>query len=563
MVARLISNAEKTRWVVALMTVWVLLGLTGHDPWRPDEAYTFGVVWRMIAHGQWLIPQLAGEPFAQVPALFHWSAALLGKIFAAVLPAHDAARIASGAWMGVAFWCLGMTSRELYGRGSGRYAVLTLAGCIGLFERAHQLLIDTALLAAVALLLLALAQLSRVRLRSIGLIGIAGAIAFLSKGWMGAVLTISICVGYLLTATRGAVDPTPTHDHTAITGVCAGLLLALAPIAAWALAVHTVAPGALTTWTTVSFSEAFVDRSITETLREIGRHCITFAWFAFPAWPLAAFSARLMQRGFIGGLQQMGFRLPAVAFAIMLPAILLAPTPRTLDLLPLLIPLALLAVPGLDHLKRGQSGFLDWIGIFFFGGAILFFWAYWGALYFGIPPGLRKSQNNFQPGFAESVRILPALLAFALSVIWFAMIRPARRTHKRALVNWTLGVTTVWGVGMLLMLPYLDYGKSFRIPTTSLVAQLPQEVRSGKACISSVGLGDGQRAMFDYLFNITTQRADSTAPIKCDWLIEQANANNLIKREIPAAQFSKIGTFFRPGGKEEPWHLYQRTGASR
>ena len=27
-----------------LMAAWIALGLVGHEPWKPDEAYTFGVV---------------------------------------------------------------------------------------------------------------------------------------------------------------------------------------------------------------------------------------------------------------------------------------------------------------------------------------------------------------------------------------------------------------------------------------------------------------------------------------------------------------------------------------
>ena len=55
---------------LALLAAWVLLGLAGHDPWKPDEAYTFGLVYHISETGEWLVPTLAGEPFVEEPPLF-------------------------------------------------------------------------------------------------------------------------------------------------------------------------------------------------------------------------------------------------------------------------------------------------------------------------------------------------------------------------------------------------------------------------------------------------------------------------------------------------------------
>jgi len=33
-------------WFIALSLAWVVLGLVGHDPWKPDEAHT---LWDLIA----------------------------------------------------------------------------------------------------------------------------------------------------------------------------------------------------------------------------------------------------------------------------------------------------------------------------------------------------------------------------------------------------------------------------------------------------------------------------------------------------------------------------------
>jgi 4-amino-4-deoxy-L-arabinose transferase-like glycosyltransferase len=63
----------------------MLAGLLGHDPWKPDEAYTFGLVYHILQSGEWLVPTLAGEPFVEKPPLFFWTAALFARAFGDVL----------------------------------------------------------------------------------------------------------------------------------------------------------------------------------------------------------------------------------------------------------------------------------------------------------------------------------------------------------------------------------------------------------------------------------------------------------------------------------------------
>jgi len=75
-----------------LCLAWMLPGLVGHDPWKPDEAYSFGLVYHILQTGDWIVPTLAGEPFMEKPPLFYITAALFAKGFGWLLPLHDAAR---------------------------------------------------------------------------------------------------------------------------------------------------------------------------------------------------------------------------------------------------------------------------------------------------------------------------------------------------------------------------------------------------------------------------------------------------------------------------------------
>src|SRR5688572_23705924 len=105
--------------VVVLCLAWALPGLVAHDPWKSDEAYTFGIVYEMLSGGSWIAPSLAGEPFLREPPLYYLTAAASGALLSPLLPLHDAARLATGAWALLALLFCGLAARELNGPGAG------------------------------------------------------------------------------------------------------------------------------------------------------------------------------------------------------------------------------------------------------------------------------------------------------------------------------------------------------------------------------------------------------------------------------------------------------------
>jgi 4-amino-4-deoxy-L-arabinose transferase-like glycosyltransferase len=55
-------------------------GLTGHDPWKQDEAYTFGIIRNMVASGDLVVPRVAADPFMEKPPAFYITVYRLGLI---------------------------------------------------------------------------------------------------------------------------------------------------------------------------------------------------------------------------------------------------------------------------------------------------------------------------------------------------------------------------------------------------------------------------------------------------------------------------------------------------
>src|SRR5688572_1788173 len=137
--------------LAALCLAWILPGLVAHDPWKPDEAHTFGVVYELLRGGSWIVPTLAGEPFLKEPPLYYLTAALSGVVFSPLAPLHDAARLASGLYIALALLFCGLAGRELNGPGAGALATALLLGCFGLVLRGHQLIPHAAGIAGFAI----------------------------------------------------------------------------------------------------------------------------------------------------------------------------------------------------------------------------------------------------------------------------------------------------------------------------------------------------------------------------------------------------------------------------
>jgi hypothetical protein len=105
---------------------------------------------------------------------------------------------------------------------------------------------------------------------------------------------------------------------------------------------------------------------------------------------------------------------------------------------------------------------------------------------------------------------------------------------------------------MLLWLPWIDHGKSYRPVARSLLAHLP--VHGG--CIASLGLGEAQRAAFDYHAGIVTERTEIRARPECSLLLVQDNAR--LPEANPGAQWKKVWEDHRAGDRAEILRLYAK-----
>jgi 4-amino-4-deoxy-L-arabinose transferase-like glycosyltransferase len=501
----------KQAGLVLLCATWIALGLFGHDPWKTEDAAAFGVAYDMMRTGDWLQPTLAGEPYIERPPLAYTAAALTGWLAGGLLPAHDAARLAAGAALALTLVFLAAAGRELYERAFRWLPVLLFIGSVGLWDRAHQMSPEMGLLLGIAMAQYGFALALRRPVAGGAVLGLGVAVAFLSRG----------LAGPLWLALTAAILPVAfarwrSRDY-ALT-IAVALVVAVPLAASWPAALGLRdSPHLAAWWASESIGDYFGPLSANAAGDPL-YVLKNLPWYAWPALPLVLWAMWTRGRGFNGGLGTPGIELPGTLALVILGNLLVMAEPKAIVWMPLLLPLALLASAEVDTLPRGFSGALDWFGILTFGLLAALVWALWfEAFAHGLSPAIAHAFRDTEPGYRPEVNWLAIAISLFLSVVWILLVRPARRTNRRAVLNWAVGMTLVWGLYMTIWLPYLDSRRSYRSVVQALAQVLPRE-----GCVASRGLGDPQRALLQYFGNVVTIREEQTPDHGCPTVIVQA-----------------------------------------
>jgi 4-amino-4-deoxy-L-arabinose transferase-like glycosyltransferase len=522
--------------VIALCLAWVLPGLVGHDPWKPDEAYTFGIVYEMLRGGSWIASSLAGEPFLKEPPLYYLTSAASAVVFSPLLPLHDAARLATGVWVLVALLFTGLAARELNGPGAGALGIALFIGCFGLVLRSHQIVPQVAGIAGFAMAYYGCARTLRGPVGGLWL-GTGLGIVFLSQGIPEAIVVALIALVLPLVGSMWR-----TRTYAVALGIAC---VAAAPwLTVWPLLLHTYSPELFHEWLRSETAARLYGRAGT------GLYYLRILpWYAWPLWPLALWA---LWRAFGNGPAKPAITLPLAGLLITLLALSEATDKRELYALPLLVPLALLATPGTVSLRRGAANAWYWFAAMGFTFFMLVGWVYWSGLELGIPPRLHAHLHRIQPGYTPGFRWLPFVLALSACAAWVAVLVRMKKSPQRPAFVWAAGVTVTWVMLGTLFIGWVDTGKSYRGMIRSMQAALPASYN----CMASRDLADPQRAMLHYFAGVVTYREESRARRSdCDLTLVQGVAQ---EERPPAGSWQKIWEGARPGDKVERYRLYRR-----
>ncbi|TMH69877.1 MAG: glycosyltransferase family 39 protein [Betaproteobacteria bacterium] len=533
----LTANYRTPAALALLIAVWLAAGLFGRDPWKPDEAYSFGLVLHILHSGDWVVPTLAGEPFMEKPPLFFISAALFARLFGGFLPLHDAARLASGFYAALTLAFVWLSARTLYGRSQALAALLVLMGCVGYFHTAHLLVTVNALMAGIALAIYGLAlHPQRPTLGGIAL-GTGAGVAFMAKGLIGP--------GMLgLTTLALAASPAwRTRGYARALGIAA---LAFAPWAMlWPWALYQRSPELFHEWLFVNNFGRYTGSADLGPEHDHWMYLKILPWFALPALPLAAWSGWR-------GLRERDPRivLPLVASAVRLAVLSSACNARYVYALPVLVPLSLAAGAGCPAMPRWLARGLLWLGLALGFGAALALWAGWAALLAHRPAPLADGLLAMRPGFTPGLQPFLVLLAALATLGALLAVGRVRRAQHAAPLAWAASAALAWTLFFTIWLPYQNYGNSYRALVTDLRAHLP----NGAYCIANRQLGEPQRAMLEYFGGILTLAESAPGARYCAFLLVQQGYGDELPRHGP--QWTPLWSGTRSGDATERFWLF-------
>ena len=231
---------KNLRWVdlsiLGLTLIVMLLGIGNYGLYEPHEGHFAMVGQEMLWRKDWIVPHLTGSPYLNKPPLLYWLIATSTHIFGST---EFAARlpVSLSGWLGIVIaW---KWTRELWGINSSRITALMLSVTLGWFIFTHQILIDV-LLGTLLLSSSYFLWKSLSRPHSwFNWLGAYTSIALcvLTKGLIGGVFPLLSCLALIIVR----------QDWKIIRRIklYRGLLLILAIVLPWFIAIEQANPGFL------------------------------------------------------------------------------------------------------------------------------------------------------------------------------------------------------------------------------------------------------------------------------------------------------------------------------
>jgi 4-amino-4-deoxy-L-arabinose transferase-like glycosyltransferase len=248
--------------------------------------------------------------------------------------------------------------------------------------------------------------------------------------------------------------------------------------------------------------------------------------------------------------------------------VLLATSNSADGLLLMLLPgIVMLAAFGLPTLKRGAANAIDWFSLSVYSLTALGIWASWLTRVSGFPASYARTLARLVPGLAGEFRPIPFVIALAISLAWIWIVRWRVTTHPkvlwRSLVLASGGVTLCWGLIMTILLPEIDYSRSYRDVAQKLAQALPAAAQDARSCVSADGLGLAQRASFNYFAGVRFARMDFDGTHEsedCPYLLRQDSTRD--PRVVQSlGHWQAIWEGRRASDRDERYRLFRRIKA--
>ncbi|RQV78507.1 ArnT family glycosyltransferase [Burkholderia anthina] len=561
-------------FVAALVCAYTLPGVLGHDPWKQDETYTFGIIQHMLETGDFVVPTNAGLPFMEKPPLYAWVATSLAWLLQRVMPLHDAARLASALFAALAFGFIARAAR-VASRSDTWFDLRVLgpvvlsASTLVVIKHVHDMMTDVALFAGTAmgfcgLLELVMQHVARAQQMRHGLpphpagrwaaplFGAGVGIALMAKG-----LFVPLVFAATLVCTLALYPACRTRAFARALGVAA---LVFAPFALiWPTALFLRSETLFMTWFWDNNVGRFFGFSVPELGAENDKPFFILRAFLLVGFPVAPLAIVALARGAWRDWRAPRIALPVLFAGIGLVVLQVSATSRQLYILPFFAPLALVAAQAIDRLPRRAHLAWDYLSRILFGTVVALAWAIWAVMADSAASRADLALLGRWLPLDWTMPIQPALVtgALALTVGWLTLLPKLRTTGRwRGALSWGAGALVAWGLVYTLLLPWLDVAKSYRSVFDDLNAHLALEWNDGDCMASLHGLGESEAPMLYYFSGIQHTPIDDAKTTRCTWMIVQGVR---AVDPVPGNEWKLFWTGARPGDNEELLRVYVRT----
>ena len=581
---KLSSHPWYRRLCFILLLAFVLTGIFGRDPWKADEPYSFGIMLNFTEGYNWLIPHVAADPFLEKPPLTYWVSAMTARVFQAVLPLHEGAKIALIGWLGLMLVALFFAARRMYAGRHGLRTCMLFLGTVGFVTHSHKLTADIPQLAGLVLALTAFvyfishaqkeqkelvyqkkpvsppkenaqnfwftlkAQVVQARPVLLWglLLGTGTGIAFMSKG-----ILIPGMIGILSCVLIACFSE--FRMRSASVFFVAAFIAFLPWLLIWPYLLWRASEPLFIEWFwNNNFGRFFGFANTGGTEASFWKDIVPLVFLSFPAsWIVIGGLFSAQRRTAYSGLVH---KVLWIYFGVVVLTLLSSASFRELYILPLYPALALLAAGVV--LPERLEVIWNRLAIFFFSLLGLCVIWFWGASVTGhhefLPHLLGKwLPLNYQIPFSWTY----LAAGVTLILLWISVI--VVRARADTIVVGFAGLTLAWGLMHTLLLPWLNEARSYRVPFKHLALALPAHYD----CFAVYGLGESERAMLDYFVKVKPIQVESISDVSCQVLLIMDRKNDRENGHIatpPSPEWQEIWRGHRPGDNYELFRAYFR-----
>jgi 4-amino-4-deoxy-L-arabinose transferase-like glycosyltransferase len=536
------------RWaLLTFCAAYVLPGVFGRDPWRNADVTAFGFMVSMAeGRSSWWLHAVGGVTSNAAP-LPHWLGAGFIRVLGGWIDPALAARLPFAALLAAVLLLTWLAAFRLaqtdaaqplpfafggeadpvdYARAIADGALLALIATLGLLQLGHETTPELAQLACVALFTYALAA-SPVQ-------GLAPKIAMLlALPALAASGAPSIAIGLGLAGALICSRSAYPEVRKFVAWV----------IAASVLSAATSEALGLWTWQLGSFHK----------MEQVFAVVRQWLWFLWPAWPMALWTLWRWRRH----VMHRHIAVPLSCVVVTSAASLLC---GGLDrVLMLSLPAwALLAAFALPTLKRSTAAAIDWFSVFFFSVCAIAVWVVYAAVQTGMPERTARNVIKLAPGFVSEFSTVSLVLAGAgtLAWIWLVRWRTGRNQHAlwKSLVIPASGVALCWLLMMTLMLPVVDYARSFRPLVNRVAKHVPRS-----ECIAAPQLQRSLQAALEYFGKFRVDGVESAADTSCNYLLQIEPRRG---KQVPPEGWTRIARESLPTDRTDWTVIYRRQPAA-